>query len=331
MKGKITIVLTKTISMLIFISSPLIAGELHQHIEVSLDGQQVKASFCRPEKGCSLVAPETIGLPAGQEPLDLLTGTPIYVSEFIIFPDRTAIDSPGFEGLEGDLMPGDKVRYLATGHLSYWGLDQQQWTLAPEAVQIRLVGGLELEANQDCGQVICIPNTIVGETLFKRDGISGTPSLIVGEVRVDGSLHTHLDWIVETEQGAANAPLGAYMVELQLVTDNFPQPSDTLWIMFNNGLTLEEFQLAVTGRVIESSIDTESSDQLFDWAEMNYPELLPYSATSFIALGYYARCYGNGACVGVKDQHVFAIGGDFGHQIINLGGLEALKDAASIE
>ena len=77
----------------------LFAGELHQHIEVTIVDQRVQASFCRPEKGCSLVKPETLGLPAGQMPVDQLTGIPIYVSEFSIFPDRIAIDSPGFEGL----------------------------------------------------------------------------------------------------------------------------------------------------------------------------------------------------------------------------------------
>ena len=104
----------------------LFAGELHQHIEVRVVDQSVQASFCRPEKGCSLVKPETLGLPAGQMPVDQLTGTPIYVSEFSIFPDRTAIDSPGFEGLEGDMAPGDRVRYLANGHLSYWNTEKRQ-------------------------------------------------------------------------------------------------------------------------------------------------------------------------------------------------------------
>lgn len=305
-------------------SAAIVAGELHQHIEVKVTDQQVEASFCRPEKGCSLVKPETLGLPAGQMPVDFLTGTPIYVSEFSIFPDRTAIDSPGFEGLEGDMTPGDKVRYLASGHLSYWNTEQRQWTLAPEGIQIRLAGGLDITPNQDCGQVFCIPQTEEGFTLFNRHGTDSAPSLVVGEVRADGSLHTHLDWIIESSEGASTAPLGAYMVELRLLTDTYPAPSEPLWIMFNNGLPLSDFQQAVADRVLRSNTDTALADQLFDWAQTNHPSLFPNAATSFITLGFYARCYQNGACVGIKDNHIFAVGGEFGPNIVTLGEFDSL-------
>ena len=311
-------------------SMSLFAGELHQHIEVTIVDQRVQASFCRPEKGCSLVKPETLGLPAGQMPVDQLTGTPIYVSEFSIFPDRTAIDSPGFEGLEGDMTAGDRVRYLASGHLSFWDTEKRQWSLAPEGIQIRLAGGLDLEPNQDCGQVFCIPSTIEGFTLFNRGGIDNASSLIVGEVRPDGSLHTHLDWIIESAQGTPNAPVGAYMVELQLITDTFPAPSEPLWIMFNNGLALEDFQQAVAGRVLQSNTDTALADQLFNWAESNHPSLFPHAATSFITLGYYARCYQNGVCVGVKDNHIFAVGGEFGANVVTLGEFDVMAAQAGL-
>ncbi len=315
-----------------YLLNPLIvfAGELHQHIEVRTIEQRVQASFCRPEKGCSLVKPETLGLPAGQMPIDQLTGTPIYVSGFSIFPDRTAIDSPGFESVAGDMTAGDRVRYLASGHLSYWSTESRQWTLAPESIQIRLAGGLDLQPNQDCGQIFCIPKTIEGFTIFNRHGVSSASSLIVGEVRSDGSLHTHLDWIIESNLGTPNAPIGAYMVELQLITDNYPVPSDSLWIMFNNGLPLTDFQQAVAGRVLQSNTDTALADKLFNWAESNYPALLPHAATSFIALGYYARCYQNGTCVGIKDNHVFAIGGEFGANINNLGEFDTFAVQAGL-
>ncbi len=318
------------IGVLLLSSMALFAGELHQHIEVKIVDQRLQASFCRPEKGCSLVKPETIGLPPGQMPIDQLTGTPIYVSEFSIFPDRTAIDSPGFEGLEGDMTPGDRVRYLASGHLSYWNPEKHQWSLAPEGIQIRLAGGLDLEPNQDCGQVICIPKTIEGFTLFNRDGIESASSLIVGEVRPDGSLHTHLDWIIESNQGTPDASIGAYMVELQLISDTIPVPSDTLWIMFNHGLALEDFQQAVAGRVLQSNTDTALADQLFSWAESNYPSLFPHAATSFITLGFYARCYENGVCVAVKDNHIFAVGGEFGTNVVTLGEFDVMTAQAGL-
>lgn len=316
----------------LFLLTPqtLIAGELHQHIEVKIAGERVQASFCNPEKGCSLVKPETLGLPANQMPIDRLTGTPIYVSEFIIFPDRTAIDSPGFEGIPGDLTAGDRVRYLASGHLSYWSTEKRQWTLAPEGTQIRLAGGLDLQPNQDCGQIFCIPTTVEGFTIFNRHGVSSALSLIVGEVRANGSLHTHLDWIIESNKGVPNAPIGAYMVEIRLITDSFPVPSDSLWIMFNNGLPLKDFQQAVAGRVLQSNTDTALADKLFSWAESNYPSLFPHAASSFIALGYYARCYDNGVCVGIKDNHIFAIGGEFGANILTLGEFDAIVARAGL-
>ncbi len=306
------------------------AGELHQHIEVRVVDQRVQATFCRPEKGCSLVKPETLGLSAGQMPIDKLTDTPIYVSEFSIFPDRTAIDSPGFEGIEGELTPGDRVRYQAIGHLSYWSLEERQWTLAPEGTQVKLAGGLDLESNQDCGQVICIPKTTEGFTLFDRNGVSSAPSLIVGEARADGSLHTHLDWILETSENISNVSIGAYMVELQLITDAFPAPSETFWIMFNNGLALADFQQSVAGRVLQENTDTLRADRLFAWAESNHPALLPHETSSIIALGFYARCYQNGVCVGIKDNHIFAVGGQFGVTVVTLGEFDVLATQAGL-
>ena len=154
--------------------SPLagFAGELHQHIEVRVVDQRVQATFCRPEKGCSLVKPETLGLPAGQMPIDKLTDTPIYVSEFSIFPDRTAIDSPGFEGIEGELTPGDRVRYQAIGHLSYWSLEERQWTLAPEGTQVlgqRQLSPKTVAAFSELTRRFLKQTSIDGEALVRRD------------------------------------------------------------------------------------------------------------------------------------------------------------------
>ena len=311
-----------------FISALSFAGELHQHIEVNTTNQRVQVNFCRPERGCSLVKPETLGLPPGQLPLDKLTGTAIYVSEFTAFPNGIAIDSPGFEAIAGDLNAGDRVRYIASSRLSFWNTDQRQWSLAPEGIRIRLAGGLDLQPDQTCGQVFCLPKAIEGFTLFDRHGVAGTSSLIVGEARPDGSLHTHLDWILETEQGSPNGPVGAYLVELSILTDAYPTPSAPFWIMFNHDLPITEFQQAVADRVLKASIDTTLADKLFDWAESNYPSLFPNKTTSFIAVGYYARCYQNGICVGVRDNSVLAIGGEFGPNIANMGEFTSLLKQA---
>lgn len=312
----------------LLISLPSFAGELHQHIEVNTTNQRVQVNFCRPERGCSLVKPETIGLPPGQLPLDKLTGTAIYVSEFTVLPNGIAIDSPGFEGIAGDLNAGDRVHYVASSRLSFWNPAERQWSLAPEGIRIRLAGGLDLQPDQSCGQVFCLPKAVEGFTIFNRQGVSGINSLIVGEARPDGSLHTHLDWILETEQGAPNGPIGAYLVELSIRTDAYPTPSAPFWIMFNHSLPITEFQQAVADRVLKTSIDTALADKLFDWAESNYLSLFPNKTTSFIAVGYYARCYQNGTCVGVRDNYVFAVGGEFGANVVNLGEFSSLLKLA---
>lgn len=312
----------------LLISIPLLAGELHQHIEVNTTNQRIQVNFCRPERGCSLVKPETLGLPSGQLPIDKLTGTAIYVSEFTVLPNGIAIDSPGFEAIAGDLNASDRVRYIASGRLSFWSTEKRQWSLAPDGTRVRLAGGLDLQPDQSCGQIFCLPKAVEGFTIFNKQGVEGANSLIVGEARPDGSLHTHLDWILETEQGSPDGPIGAYLVELSMLTDAYPTPSAPFWIMFNHGLPITAFQQAVADRVLKTSIDTTLADKLFDWAESNYPSLFPDKTTSFIAVGHYARCYQNGICVGVRDNYVFAIGGEFGPNVTNLGEFASLLKQA---
>jgi len=71
-------------------------------------------------------------------------------------------------------------------------------------------------------------------------------------------------------------------------------------------------------------------DRLFDWAETYYPALFPFSAQSFEVFGYYARCYGNGFCIGAKDNSVFGTGGPWGSDITNLGRIVDFYNFAGI-
>ncbi len=120
------------------------------------------------------------------------------------------------------------------------------------------------------------------------------------------------------------------MVELQLITDHYPVSSETLLIMFNHGLPLVDFPKAVAARVLQSNTDTTLVDKLFNWAESNYPNFFPHASTSFIALGYFARCYQKGVCAGVKDDYIFAIGGKFGADILLLGKFSAYTVQAGL-
>lgn len=306
------------------------AQPFHQDIEVRIVDQRLVTDFCKRSDMCSIFGIEFLGLPEGKLPHDHLTGRPIYVTKFINFPGVIAIDSPGFFAAEGDLGAGEIVRYQASGHLAYWSPELQRWTLAPQGTQIRLVGGLDLQPDQSCGLVFCPPRVIEGFTSYRREGIGGAPSLIVGETQPNGALHSHLDWFLESGQGVAGGPPGAYMVEMRLFSEQHPVPSELLYILFNHALSESEFQQAVTARVLQPSIDPVRTDKLFDWAEVNFPDLFPHPANSFIALGYYARCYQSGVCVGVKDDHIFATGGAFGAGIVEVGELTALLNQAGL-
>lgn len=81
-------------------------------------------------------------------------------------------------------------------------------------------------------------------------------------------------------------------------------------------------KLAVQFAAETPQLDKDRVDRLFDWAESYYPGLFPFSAESFDIFGYYARCYGDGFCIGAKDGHVFGTGGPWGAEIKDLGRLE---------
>ncbi len=314
-------VLSRICVPFIFLLLPLhaFAETFHQDIEVRVINGRLHTDFCTRDHGCSLVGTDFLGLPDGQLPNDYLTGIPIYVSQFFNFLGVIAIDSPGFAAFEGDLTPQEHVRYLVAGHLSYWGPEKQRWSLAPHGTQIRLAGGLDLKVDQSCGLVFCLPEAIEGFTIFRRQGISGAPSLIVGETFDNGFLHSHLDWFLESDQGVPGGPAGAYLVEMRLFSELHPIPSETLYILFNHGLSPADFQQAIASRVLQPSIDPARADTLFNWAEANLSNFFPHPSSSFVALGYYARCYVNGVCVGVKDDHIFATGGEFGEGIVEVG------------
>jgi hypothetical protein len=76
--------------------------------------------------------------------------------------------------------------------------------------------------------------------------------LIVGQAAANGSFHSHLDWFLETSQGSANGgPDGAYLVEMSLFSNQRTELSDSFFILFNNNLTKDQFQLAVSSRVLD--------------------------------------------------------------------------------
>ncbi|MFU8789359.1 MAG: hypothetical protein ACNA7G_10035 [Methylobacter sp.] len=310
------------------------AQDFHQDVEVTVVDSRLQTGFCsRPDSGCSIIGTEQLGLPSGTLPIDHQTGKPIYVTPFFTVLGTTASENPGFQAFPGSLAGGDIIKYQAIGQLHYWDPTINQWTLAPSHLQIRLAGGLDLQPNQNCGLVFCLPTAVEGYTVYTAEGVAGAASLIVGEAKPDGSLHTHLDWFLESTTQVPGGPAGAYRVEMRLFSEQHPDPSDAFLILFNNGLSNEQFQLALSSHVqanLAAPLDKPRIDALFNWAEAFYADLFPHHADSADILGYYARCYDNGLCIGAKDGHVFATGGSFGPAIVDVGSLDLFFGLAGL-
>ncbi len=252
-----------------FIPSTQALASFHQDIEVSRVSSSIQAGFCsRPELGCDIAGVESLGLPPNTLPTDFETGKDIYVTAFthFVFSGQHATDNPGFQSAAGALAGNEVVFYQALGVMEFWNPATGAWDIAPDNVQIRLAGGRLLDPviDQSCGRLICPPKT-EGSTNYSGKGVSGAESLIVGSAAANGSLHTHLNWFLETNPGTANGgPAGAYLVEMSLFSDKRPTRSDSFYILFNNQLDVDvdvkngegmsDFQRAVSMRVLGPSL-----------------------------------------------------------------------------
>ncbi|CCE24674.1 Kelch repeat-containing protein [Methylotuvimicrobium alcaliphilum] len=244
--------------VVLFVPSARGLASFHQDIEVSGQGSAIKAGFCSEvELGCDIVGVERLGLPPNTVPTDFETGKDIYVTAFthFVFSGQHSTDNPGFQSSVGSLLSNELVSYQSLGVLEFWNPAISAWSLAPDNVKIRLAGGLKVTevADQNCGLVFCPPKvtTETSFTTYTASGVTGTPSLIVGQAAANGSFHSHLDWFLETSAGAGNGgPQGAYLVEMRLSSDKRETPSDSFYILFNNQLPAEQFQSAVSQRVL---------------------------------------------------------------------------------
>ncbi|MDT8407848.1 MAG: hypothetical protein RQ715_11425 [Methylococcales bacterium] len=310
-------------------SSAIQAQSFHQDIALTAQGERIVADFCTdPEAGCDMIGIEQLGLPTGTVPTDYLTGNKLFISGFSEFPSTISTDNPGFQAFPGALQGGERISYRARGHLNYFDPEQNTWTAAPDTMQVRLAGGLDVQPNQDCGLVFCPPNVQESFTVFTATGISGAQSLIVNEVPQNGAFHSHLDWFLESQTGTVGGPDGAYLVELNLFSDQRSEDSEPLSVLLSHRLPDDVLADAVARRVLphlEGRVDA-----LFDWAQAQFPQLFPHPAASEYLFGYYARCYNNAVCVGVRDGAAWATGGAFGVGVVRLGALAELLDLSGL-
>lgn len=231
----------------------------HLDIEVWGQGNALFAGFCRTTAavGCDLDGlAETFGLPTGTLPVEATTNKRIFPVDFQDLPGGDfSTRNPGFQSVRNALLPNELLSYRALGNLKYWDPATATWGDAPPNVHVRLFGGLEASAeilsdfSQCAGQLLCFSENIVGfdgSTVFTGDGIHGSQELVVDITDANGILHTHLSFFLENQAGEAGGPGGAYLIEMQLISNARLFPSDPLLVLFNAGIDPSEFGAALS-------------------------------------------------------------------------------------
>lgn len=241
---------------ILWVSQPTHAQ--HLDIEVWGQGNALFTGFCRTSgaAGCNLnELTDTLALPAGTLPVEASTNK-------LIFPvdlgDLAGGDfstrNPGFQSVRNALLPNELLSYRALGRLKYWDPAVSSWTDAPQSVQIRLFGGLEASAEilseyaQCAGQLLCFSENSFGidsSTVFTGTGIQGNPELVVDITSTGGILHTHLSFFLESPDGKTGGPSGAYLLEMQLISNARFFPSSPFLVLLNAGLESREFGTAL--------------------------------------------------------------------------------------
>ncbi len=82
--------------------------------------------------------------------------------------------------------------------------------------------------------------------------------------------------------------------------------------------------LAVADADADTVLPLDAANELMDYAEVHYAQFFPSHATTDFALGYTYRYYpATGIYLGVRDGHVYVLGGAFGEEIVPVGPLAA--------
>ena len=245
--------------LLAFATPPACA--VHLDVEIWGDGNAMQAGFCRTPGavGCDLT--QLIGslnLPANTLPIDGASGQMVFLTDFRDFSGGAyKTPNPGFQSVEGALDAGELVSYQAMGILELWNAATRTWEPAPSHVRIKLAGAIDpdyiiTDFNQCGGQLFCFADgfdTQNSVTLFTGSGIGGKAQMVVDAANNQGSLHTHLNFFLENGQGALGGPVGAYLLEMRVLSNHRYQASAPFYVMFNAGLSTEDFSAALMARI----------------------------------------------------------------------------------
>lgn len=235
------------------------AQAVHLDVEIWGDGDAMNAGFCRTPGavGCDLTQLiDSLNLPTNTLPMEGETGKMIFLADFRDFsggPNKTP--NPGFQAVQNALNPGELVRYRALGGLRHWNTSTRNWAPAPDNVRVKLAGAIDpsvviTDPSQCGGQLFCFAQgNLDGVTLFTGNGISGLTEMIIDAANSQGSLHTHLNFFLENSSGILGGPVGAYLLEMQVLSNQHHQESESFYVMFNAGLSKADFSDALMDRV----------------------------------------------------------------------------------
>lgn len=260
---KRTNIKTNIVALLLGLVTSQTSDAFHLDVSVWVANGQVQSGFCLDASlGCDTLSVATaLGLPNNQLPVDKDNGRSIFLTDFgDLAGGAYSTDDPGFQALPGWLPSNQLLQYRAIEPLQYWDPNNQTWGFdAPGNPQIRLFGGLSAQTiistdTSHCGGLlICIPRQVQqtvynqGSTVFTEQGVAGANSLIIDNIGANGSLHSHLDWFLEQNNGTPGGAAGAYLVALAMTTSGY-QDSSPFYILFNNGLTAPDLVKAINAR-----------------------------------------------------------------------------------
>ncbi|MDO9160932.1 MAG: hypothetical protein Q8N35_08290 [Methylococcaceae bacterium] len=233
------------------------AHAVHLDVEIWAEGNAMFAGFCRTTAlGCDLAQlAANLQLPPNTLPKDGATGKQIFLSDFRDFSGGLyATPNPGFQSIQNALSPNEVVSYRALGVLEYWDPAISAWIAPATGTRVRLFGGLEASsviinnASQCGGALFCFSGNgtgVEGSTIFTGNGIQGSPVLLVDAANSQGSLHTHMNFFLENQQGQQGGPVGAYLVEMEVFSNLHPVPSESFYVLFNAGLSANAYTNAL--------------------------------------------------------------------------------------
>lgn len=235
---------------------------IHLDVEIWGDNNTLFTGFCHTPNivGCDLDGlTNDLNLPQGSLPIEAVTGKAIFLADFRDLPGGAfKTKNPGFQAVQNALFANEPISYRALGVLKYWPTNASAWETAPATTRITLFGGLDLNSgvfnnpDQCNGQLICFSTEDQGtgkSTVFSGTGIQGSPELLIDAANNHGALHTHLNFFLENQQGELGGPDGAYLIEIQAFSRLRSTPSAPFLVLFNAGLSSEQFTAALLALV----------------------------------------------------------------------------------